>query len=184
MTSVRRLVIGNNGKGQSAVVLRDSTNIQEVKDLYWRTTLWAASEFPVDNTIDGDRGDKIVDREPKGFFFRVDEFPPNMKDEQKRIQLMRETNKTVNQKYPPTPADMERDAGMHRTDTCDMVTVAYGELHLITDCDEEVIKAGDTVVVKGVNHAWSNKSDEPAMIIGVMVHADAWPAESYPAPGL
>jgi hypothetical protein len=30
----------------------------------------------------------------------------------------------------------------------------------------------DTAVVQGVNHAWSNKSDTPCMIIGVEVHAN------------
>jgi quercetin dioxygenase-like cupin family protein len=73
---------------------------------------------------------------------------------------------------------------MHRTDTCDMFTVAYGEVHLMTDTDEVVLKPGDTAVIQGVNHAWSNKSDKPCMVIGVMVHANPWPADKYPAPGL
>jgi quercetin dioxygenase-like cupin family protein len=73
---------------------------------------------------------------------------------------------------------------MHRTDTLDMFTVAYGEIFLVTDTDETLLQPGDTAVVQGVNHAWSNKSSEPCMIIGVMVHADPWPADKYPAPGL
>ncbi len=65
-----------------------------------------------------------------------------------------------------------------------MFTVACGEVHLITDTDEVVLKAGDTAVVQGVNHGWSNKSDKPPMIMGVMVRANPWPADKYPAPGL
>jgi mannose-6-phosphate isomerase-like protein (cupin superfamily) len=107
-----------------------------------------------------------------------------MKDTQKRTQLLQELNKEVQEKYPPTPADLDRDPSMHRTDTCDMFTVAYGEVHLVTDTDEILLKPGDTAVVQGVNHAWSNRSDKPCMIIGVMVHAKAWPADRYPAPGL
>jgi quercetin dioxygenase-like cupin family protein len=73
---------------------------------------------------------------------------------------------------------------MHRTDTLDMFTVAYGEIYLVTDTDATLLQPGDTAVVKGVNHAWANKSDKPCMIIGVMVDAIPLPADVYPAPGL
>ena len=42
----------------------------------------------------------------------------------------------------------------------------------------------DTAVVQGVNHAWSNQSEKPCMIVGVMVHATPYPKAMYPAEGL
>jgi hypothetical protein len=39
-------------------------------------------------------------------------------------------------------------------------------------------------VVQGVNHAWSNRSNEPVLIAGVMNHAKPLPKERYPAEGL
>ena len=41
---------------------------------------------------------------------------------------------------------------MHRTDTLDMFALGYGEVYLVTDTDEVLLRPGDT---KGVNHAWS-----------------------------
>jgi hypothetical protein len=38
--------------------------------------------------------------------------------------------------------------------------------------------------VQGVNHAWSNRSNETALIVGTMTHANPLPKEQYPAPGL
>jgi len=73
---------------------------------------------------------------------------------------------------------------MHRTDTLDMFTRAYGEIYLITDTDETLLHPGYTGVVQGINHAWSNKSDKPCMIMGVNVHASPWPADRYPGPCL
>jgi uncharacterized cupin superfamily protein len=70
---------------------------------------------------------------------------------------------------------------MHRTDTLDMFVVAYGEICLVSDTDETLLKPGDTAIVQGVHHAWSNRSDKPCMIISVMVHADPWPNDRYPA---
>ena len=40
-----------------------------------------------------------------------------------------------------------------------------------------LLRAGDTAVAQGVNHAWSNRSDKPCMIMAVMVHFDARRAE-------
>jgi uncharacterized cupin superfamily protein len=79
---------------------------------------------------------------------------------------------------------LERHPSMHRTDTLDMFVVGYGEIYLVTDTAEVLLRQGDTALVKGVNHAWSNRSDKPCMLFGVMVHAKLYPKELYPAEGL
>jgi mannose-6-phosphate isomerase-like protein (cupin superfamily) len=107
-----------------------------------------------------------------------------MKDRKKHIELMKEVNRKVKQKYPPTDKDLERHPTMHRTDTLDCFVVMRGEVYLVSDTDEVLLRAGDTAVVQGVNHAWSNRSNEPVLIAGVMTHAQPLPKEQYPAPGL
>jgi quercetin dioxygenase-like cupin family protein len=57
------------------------------------------------------------------------------------------------------------------------ITVACGEIYLVTETDETLLRPGDTAVVQGVNHAWA-KSHEPCVIIGVNVRANPWPADS------
>ena len=186
MPHVNRVVIGADRDKKSAVIYRDSPNHQEEAGIFWRSTLWATTELPVNNTIPGDRGADVVAREPtgNGLTFRALEIPPDIKDTAEHIKVLQEVNKKVKQKYPPTPADLARHPSMHRTDTLDMFTVAYGEIYLVTDTDETLLRPGDTAVCRGVNHAWANKSDKPCMIIGVMVHANPWPPDKYPAPGL
>jgi mannose-6-phosphate isomerase-like protein (cupin superfamily) len=186
MPHVNRVVIGANDEKKSAVMYRDSPNQQEVPEIFWRSTLWATTELPVNNQIPGDRGADVTYREPpeNGLIFRALEIPPDIKDTRKLTEVLQELNKEVKQKYPPTEKELARHPSMHRTDTCDMFVVAYGEIYLVTDTDEILLKPGDTAIVKGVNHAWSNKSDKPCMIIGVMVHAHPWPKNQYPAEGL
>ena len=116
--------------------------------------------------------------------FRVNEIPPDMKDKKKHIQMMKELNQKVKKKYPPTEKDMERHPTMHRTDTLDCFVVVRGEVYLVTDTDEVLLRTGDTAVVQGVNHAWSNRTNEPALIVGTMTHAKPLPKEQYPAPSL
>jgi uncharacterized cupin superfamily protein len=40
---------------------------------------------------------------------------------------------------------------MHRTDTLDCFVVVRGEIYLVSDTDEVLLRAGDTAVVQGVN---------------------------------
>ena len=58
------------------------------------------------------------------------------------------------------------------------------QVYLVSDTDEGLLRAGDTAVVQGVNHAWSNRSNEPVLMVGIMTHAKPLPKEQYPAPGL
>jgi mannose-6-phosphate isomerase-like protein (cupin superfamily) len=47
---------------------------------------------------------------------------------------------------------------MHRTRTLDYVVVIEGELVLILDDSEVILKPGDVVVQRGTDHAWENRS--------------------------
>ena len=49
--------------------------------------------------------------------------------------------------------------GMHRTDTIDVVTVLDGEIWLVLEHGETLLRTGDTLVQRGTRHAWSNRSD-------------------------
>jgi uncharacterized cupin superfamily protein len=60
---------------------------------------------------------------------------------------------------------------MHRTDTLDCITCVIGEIHLVTDSGEVLMRPGDTVVIRGANHAWSNRSDSPCLLAGTMADA-------------
>ena len=185
MADIRRFVIGPNADGLSAVLEDELVNVQEVPKIFWRSTLWATNEEPADNTISGDRAAAVDTREPQGggLIFRALEIPPDIPDADEHIKVLQELNKNVKQKYPPTEKDLERHPSMHRTDTLDTFAIVFGEIYIVTDADETLLRPGDTVIVRGVNHAWSNRSDKPALIVGTMTHAVAWPADQYPAEG-
>jgi quercetin dioxygenase-like cupin family protein len=175
MAKVKRYVIGLNEQQRSAVLYGDSTNEQKVPGIVWRSTLWAAEELPVDNSVKGDRAMGVTQREPKGdgLIFRALEIPPDIDDREKHISVLQKLHEAVNQKHAPSREDIERHPSMHRTDTLDLFTITRGEIYLVTDIDEVLLKSGDSAIVKGVNHAWSNRSSEPCMIMCVMVHARA-----------
>jgi len=53
---------------------------------------------------------------------------------------------------------------MQKTRTLDFCLILEGEVTLVLDTEEVALKAGDTVVQRGTNHAWSNRSDTPCRI--------------------
>src|SRR5262249_37820717 len=61
---------------------------------------------------------------------------------------------------------------MQKTRTLDFCLVLDGEITLVLDTEEVHLAAGDTVVQRGTNHAWSNRSDRPGTI-AISSHAAA-----------
>ena len=53
---------------------------------------------------------------------------------------------------------------MQKTRTLDFCVILDGEITLVLDTEEVHLAAGDTVVQRGTNHAWSNRSDRPCSI--------------------
>jgi quercetin dioxygenase-like cupin family protein len=146
-THVNRFVVGPNAENRSAVLQRGLTNVQSREGFYWSATLWTTEECPVDNTIAGDRsqapGLAGLQPLPNGLLCRALEIPPGVG-------------------FP-----------MHHTDTLDCLTCVRGEIYLVTDTDEVRMQPGDTVIIRGVNHAWNNRSSQPCLLVGT--NTDATP---------
>ena len=58
---------------------------------------------------------------------------------------------------------------VHRTETIDYGIVLEGEMYLLLDDSEVLLKAGDVVVQRGTDHAWENRSDKLARMAFVLV---------------
>jgi quercetin dioxygenase-like cupin family protein len=147
-TPANRFVVGPDAQGRSAVLQRGLTNVQSQEGFYWSATLWATQETPVDNTITGDRSQKpdlgeSLQPLPNGLICRALEISP----------------------WAGFP--------MHHTDTLDCLTCVRGEIYLVTDTDEVLMQPGDAVIIRGVNHAWSNRSSTPCLLVGT--NTDATP---------
>jgi uncharacterized cupin superfamily protein len=58
---------------------------------------------------------------------------------------------------------------MHRTETVDYGVVIDGELTLVLDEGEVLLRPGSVVVQRGTNHAWANRSGRPCRMLFVLV---------------
>jgi hypothetical protein len=62
-----------------------------------------------------------------------------------------------------------RHPNMHRTETVDYGIVLQGEITLILEQGETILRAGDIVVQRGTNHAWSNRSGATCRMAFILV---------------
>ena len=68
-------------------------------------------------------------------------------------------------------SEKRRRPGMHRTRTIDYAIVLSGEIYAVLDEGEVLLKAGDVLIQRATNHAWSNRGDRPCRIAFVLVDA-------------
>jgi len=58
---------------------------------------------------------------------------------------------------------------MHRNETIDYALILSGEITMVLDDEEVLLKAGDVVVQCGTNHAWSNRSHAPCLVAFILI---------------
>jgi quercetin dioxygenase-like cupin family protein len=61
---------------------------------------------------------------------------------------------------------------MHRTESIDYALILSGEITMLLDDEEVLLKAGDVVVQCGTNHAWSNRSNAPCLVAFILIDGE------------
>jgi mannose-6-phosphate isomerase-like protein (cupin superfamily) len=175
MQAIRRIVTGHDAQGRSNITFAgDAPNVLDSPA--WPgsrvTELWVTEEVPVDNKGVVDRGQRTIrhDPGPGGTIFRVVEIPPESKttiDVKAAFEALGSTN-------VPTAEDSAKHPSMHATHSVDYLVVISGEMHMLMEDGEILLKAGDCIVQRGTKHAWANRGDVPCVMAAILV--DAHPA--------
>jgi mannose-6-phosphate isomerase-like protein (cupin superfamily) len=170
----RRVVTGHNTAGKSVFIIDAPTPhlFQRTKGSAIVHELWETNRTPADNRGAADaiaRGHRLPP--PKnGSVFRVIEYPP---DSERLAALAREqTLPDDSGRAEATDRNNPRHAGFHKTATIDYAIVLEGEIYAMMDEGEVLLKAGDALIQRGTNHAWSNHSNETAVVAFVLIDAE------------
>ena len=170
-TPIRRIVAGNDDNGK-AVALSDGpapdVRLDPARPGFAATRLWVTDASPANvqgirETLDAPHA---IEPPPGGTVCRVVEFPPE------KAYIGKITAADVNAYFEavgsPAASTGGQDAPhpyMQRTATLDFCFILEGEITLVLDTEEVHLKEGDTVIQRGTNHAWSNRSDKPCLIM-------------------
>jgi hypothetical protein len=182
LAPVQRIVTGHDGAGKA--IVSSSGALPTVVELaaipgvvfheVWNT---AASPAPIDSGPDPTLGPLVLAPPPGGTRLRFVDIPPDTEELLARgAASVKEGFAEVGDVAASTVGADSPHPLMHRTESIDYGVVIEGELTLLLDHGEVVVRAGNVVVQRGTNHAWANRSGKPCRILFVLVSGQYEPA--------
>ena len=143
----RRVVAGLDASGKSCVVADGSLGFTGNPPVIEVANVWTGALAPADNHAPLEQA--LVP-------FRIEQLA------EPRYAMM----------YVEYAPGLGRDdPGMHFTDTADHFFVTEGEVVLVLESGDVVMKAGDIGIIRGVMHGWRNDSDASARLVTFVLPA-------------
>jgi len=178
-TGVRRVVTGHDKDGKAIIVSDGITPVVyhiPQRPGYSANEIWVTNSMPAEINQAGEPTERprSIEPPPNGTICRIVIMPPEASfigniDRAAALASFQAFGSghasTVHEdedEDPPHPL-------MHRTKTVDYGILIEGEIYLVLDKEETLLRPGDVVVQRGTNHAWSNRTDKPAKIAFILV---------------
>ena len=196
---IRRVVTGHDAAGRS-VFITDAPAphvYNRAPGSAVVTELWETRAMPADNSGNDEVTDHPFRLAPprNGSVFRIVEYPPDKErlpalaseaSGQRGTSIVRAHSASEDARKRaddtrPEPGSSARAAfdrgsprhpGFHKTSSVDYAIVLSGEIYALMDEGEVLLRPGDVLVQRGTNHAWSNRTDEPARLAFVLIVAE------------
>jgi naringenin degradation protein FdeH len=165
--NIRRVVTGHNAEGKSVFIFDGNASnvlIPPKEPKVAMMDLWLTRSTPASNAGNEDAAAGPISLPPpkNGSVFRIVELPPDSERDYSNF-------KTIDTEGALRGGN--RHPAFHKTNTIDYIIILEGEVWALMDEGEVLMKAGDVLIQRGTNHAWSNRSDKPVIIVGVMIEA-------------
>jgi mannose-6-phosphate isomerase-like protein (cupin superfamily) len=167
---VRRIVCIDNAQGKSEAIAdgpSPDVRTDPARPGFASTRIWVTDATPahmksIRETL---QLPHTLEPPPLGSVCRVVTFPPDAgfagkvgaREVAAYFQAMGSPQASTYSPRAPHPY-------MQKTRALDFCLVLEGEITLVLDSDEVHLKAGDTVIQRGTNHAWSNRGNAPCVI--------------------
>ncbi len=167
---VRRIVTVDDAQGRFIAAIdapAQDVRIDPARPGFAATRIWVtdATPVPIAGFTDPVSRPHTVEPPPRGSVCRIVTFPPDRefiaaigaREVESFFRLIGSPAASTYSARAPHPY-------MQKTRTLDFCVVLEGEITLVLDIEEIRLRAGDTVIQRGTNHAWSNRSDRPCVI--------------------
>ncbi|MGH6991316.1 MAG: cupin domain-containing protein [Stellaceae bacterium] len=175
---VRRIVTGHDEKGR-AVIVSDGPSphirLSPARAGVAYINLWQTDRMPVPIHGAIDPVTEAMNLEPSanGTNLRVVEFEPESRHPAVDPAAARAAFAAMGgAAHALTLAEDAPHPWMHRTKSVDYAIVLSGEIHLVLDESEVLMRAGDVCIQRGTSHAWSNRSDRNCVVAFVLIDGD------------
>ena len=180
---IRRVVTGHDTDGKAVVMSDDFAPVvftAEKRPGYASTEIWRTLATPAPITADMEDPTPGARRQlptPRGSVIRINTLAPES-DAVRSLSPDEALNvfASLGNSTASTFAKNGRHPMMHRTETIDYAIVLSGEITMLLDDSEVVLKAGDVLVQCGTNHAWSNRGKVPCQIAFILLDGEFDPS--------
>lgn len=172
---IERVVTGHRPDGAAHIASRGPLPSVHRLDAIPGTVfheVWSTSSTPavVDNGDDPTLGMLALAPPRGGTRIRFVDIPPDSEDFLRHgAAAMKAAFASIGDEKASTVRADSPHPLMHRTETIDYGVLIQGELVLVLDDDEVVLRPGSVVVQRGTNHAWANRSGQMARMLFVLI---------------
>jgi mannose-6-phosphate isomerase-like protein (cupin superfamily) len=172
---INRVVTGHDAQGKAIIASSGSLpNVVEIAAIpgtvfheVWETH---ATPAPLDNGADPSTGPLSLPPPLNGTRMRFVDIPPDTQDflahgaakMKEAFSQVGDVGASTVQAHSPHPL-------MHRTESIDYGVVIEGEMTLVLDDSEVMLRPGSVVVQRGSNHAWANRSGKPCRMLFILI---------------
>jgi len=176
---VRRVVTGHdeNGKG---VVISDGpapyVHSTPIRPGYFSTDIFRTFETPAlikthqEETTLGPRRQLPT---KGGSVLRINHFTPEPNgNEHMDVQASKALFESLGNAAGSSFEKNGRHPLMHRTETIDYAIILSGEITMLLDDSEVLLKTGDILIQCGTDHAWTNRSNAPCVVAFILIDGE------------
>lgn len=151
----RRIVTGHRHGVATIVEDKPTEHVIQHESGFIISDAWATQGFSTDLEQSAEIFDELFPKlHQNGTLLRYVTIPPDS-------QTSQHFPKLAGQPHPL----------MHKTDTLDYIIILSGELYLVMEDCETLLKPGDIVIQCATLHAWSNRTEEPCVQLAILLDA-------------
>jgi mannose-6-phosphate isomerase-like protein (cupin superfamily) len=179
---IHRVVTGHDDQGKAVVASNGPLpTVVELKAIpgtvfheVWETRATPAS---VDSGADPTIGALTLPPPKQGTRIRFVDIPPDTAEYLAHgASRMKDAFEQIGDAQASTVKADSPHPLMHRTESVDYGVVIEGEMTLVLDDSEVLLKPGSVVVQRGTNHAWANRSGKLCRMLFVLVDGQYEPS--------
>ena len=164
----RRVVAGDREAGKSSLILdapSPDVRVDAARPGFAIQRMWVVDSAPANLVYETLQLPNVLVPPKGGSVLNVFTFPPDAAWKGKVGEReVRAYFASVGAPQASTYSAQAPHPYMQKLTTLELAIVLEGELTLVLDREEVRVKQGEFVINRGSNHAWSNRSTEPAVV--------------------
>ncbi|MDO8773004.1 MAG: cupin domain-containing protein [Burkholderiaceae bacterium] len=174
-TPIHRVVTGHEASGKAIIAsngpLPTVVEIAAIPGTVFHE-VWETRATPVliDNGADPSTGPLTLPPPPNGTRMRFVDIPPDTQEFLDHgAAKMKDAFSQIGDEKASTVKAHSPHPLMHRTESIDYGVVIEGEMTLVLDDSEVLLRPGSVVIQRGSNHAWANRSGKPCRMLFILI---------------